>query len=218
MISMSKPPHKFFERTINNDLIDLRNHLESIQDDLLSNPEKYGISREITSQLDKNKGAITQLGSYYNIFNKELFGHDGLRDIHHDLREAVKEACIYYGIDYESQNYYFNGWFNYDFGSQSGNNPSPLDHPENFHDHMGGEGAPVFHGYYCVNAEPSSTYYMIDGVTLFENVNKNNRLIVSETGHPHGIGNWDWEGPRITIAYDIAPTGDSSIGKNWIKL
>ena len=84
MISMSKPPHKFFERTINNDLIDLRNHLESIQDDLLSNPEKYGISREITSQLDKNKGAITQLGSYYNIFNKELFGHDGLRDIHHD--------------------------------------------------------------------------------------------------------------------------------------
>ena len=24
-------------------------------------------------------------------------------------------------------------------------------------------------------------------------------------GHPHAMGDWDWEGPRITVAYDVLP-------------
>ena len=68
-------------------------------------------------------------------------------------------------------------------------------------------GAPWFHGYYCVNAEPSSTFYQINGdeSNVFENINKNNRAILSETGHPHGRDDWFQEKPRITIAYDISP-------------
>jgi hypothetical protein len=37
------------------------------------------------------------------------------------------------------------------------------------------------------------------------NINKNNRAILSETGHSHAMADWDWEGPRITIAYDVVP-------------
>jgi hypothetical protein len=53
---------------------------------------------------------------------------------------------------------------------------------------------------------------MLFGKELVDNVNKNNRAILSETGHPHAMGDWDWEGPRITIAYDVVPLrymGDS---------
>jgi len=24
-------------------------------------------------------------------------------------------------------------------------------------------------------------------------------------GHPHAMGDWNWDGPRITLAYDIVP-------------
>ena len=27
-------------------------------------------------------------------------------------------------------------------------------------------------------------------------------------GHPHAMGDWDWEGSRITIAYDVIPLRD----------
>ena len=37
------------------------------------------------------------------------------------------------------------------------------------------------------------------------NINKNNRAILSEMGHPHSQADWEWEGKRITVAYDIVP-------------
>jgi hypothetical protein len=47
-------------------------------------------------------------------------------------------------------------------------------------------------------------------------------MIVSEMGHPHAMGNWDWEGPRITIAYDIMPLNSIIEAKanpqHWIPL
>jgi hypothetical protein len=43
---------------------------------------------------------------------------------------------------------------------------------------------------------------------------------LSETGHPHGIGPWLSDSPRITIAYDISPlrvmSGDKE--QHWIPL
>jgi hypothetical protein len=67
-----------------------------------------------------------------------------------------------------------------------------------------------FHGYYCVKAEPSVTHYKINNSTPFENINKNNRLILSEMGHPHAMADWEWDGPRITVAYDIISLNDLS--------
>ena len=80
------------------------------------------------------------------------------------------------------------------------------------------------HGYYCVNAEPSVTYYNIDKKdVIFENVNINNRAILSETSHPHMKGKWSEDKPRITIAYDIVTKREVDYFKskgatNWIPL
>lgn len=213
MIAM-KPPHKFFERLLENDLDDLYISLENVLDKMLTG-DVFNIPKDNIS-LSKHMGAPTVLGPYYNIFN---FDHPGIKNLQYHLKEMTKEACIYYGHDYDSMEYMIHGWFNFDLkteGTSKGVNPLKNDHF--FHDHMGGEGAPVYHGYYCVYAEPSITYYKINNETIFENHNKNNRAIVSETGHPHGRDDWFDDKPRITIAYDISPLLSNVPKDLWISL
>lgn len=208
-----KPPQKFFERYLDNDLDALFDYLQNKQQEILSG-KIAGIPVDKIKDYDIYNGPSTQLGSYYNIFD---FENESILKLKDALRSATQEACEYYGIDFDSKNYHIHGWFNLDYQSPENRDEgvSPLKHAEHYHDHMGGDGAPTFHGYYCVNAEPSITYYKIDRVTDFENINKNNRAVISETGHPHGRDDWYSEKPRITIAYDIAPVG---FGTLWQKL
>lgn len=208
-----KPPQKFFDRFLDNDLEDLYAYLYEKAEDLVAG--KIGnVPEETLSKFNMSNGAPTQLGNFYNIFTWE---HSAIENLKNALADTVKEASEYYGIDYEAEDYFINGWFNLDFKTENADyGVSPLKHPQHYHDHAGGTGAPVFHGYYCVNAEPSSTFYRIDrGEEVFENINKNNRLVVSGTGHPHGRDDWFQDKPRITIAYDIAK---QSALRNGIKL
>ena len=205
-----KPEHKFFDRYLDNNLDDMfvflsKKHLELL-DGTIGN-----IPKDILSKYNQYNGASTQLGQYYNIFT---WDNQEIKKLKDALKDVILEACDYYGIDFEGQNFYINGWFNLDYKTE-GSGVSPLNHPEHYHDHAGGTGAPVFHGYYCVNAEPSSTFYKINREVDFININKNNRLVISETGHPHGRDDWFEDKPRITIAYDI---GTEQGIRNGIKL
>jgi hypothetical protein len=119
----------------------------------------------------------------------------------HELYSAVvdmtREACKYYEIDYNSEQWVAQAWFNINSTAKGGK----LD----WHDHLDPNfKVPAFHGYYSVNAEPSQTHYMIDDQEKI-NHNKNNRAILSLIGYPHAMGDWAWEGERITIAYDVLP-------------
>lgn len=208
-----KPEHKFFERFLDNDLEDLAEYLEEKNHDLVSG--KIGnIPKNILDRFNNvYLGGATQLGEWYNIFE---WDHPAIQKLKLSLKDSIIEACDYYGIDFEKENYHISGWFNFDYKSEGNQGVSPIKYPEHYHDHMGGEGAPVFHGYYCVNAEPSITFYKINrGDNIFENVNKNNRAVISETGHPHGRDDWYEDKPRITIAYDIAK---ADYTRNGIKL
>ena len=216
----NKKQHMFFERYLDNDLDKLYNYLTQKQSDILEGKIE-SIPKEELSKFDQYNGPSTQLGNHYNIF---LFNSVEIFNLKHQLKRMIVEASHYYDIDFYEQAYMIHGWFNLDHKSGGGNTVSPLNNDMFFHDHMEGHGAPDFHGYYCVNAEPSSTYYKIDNETMFENVNKNNRAIVSETGHPHGRDDWYQEKPRITIAYDIVPlnkygnTPSGVIPRKWIPL
>jgi hypothetical protein len=205
--------HKFFERHLDNDLNNLSEFLS----------EKYKLINEANlrgvNQIGEDDKYWMESGSLstvkwreYNVF--QLY-HPAIHNLYTALSDTVKEACDYYGIDFYKERYYVQGWFNINHS-----NTGKLD----WHDH-GGPFAPHFHGYYCVNAEPSITNYKLynDDNRLVENVNKNNRLIVSEMGHPHAMGDWGWDGPRITIAYDIEPVkylieNDMTIEQHWIPL
>jgi hypothetical protein len=187
--------HKFFERNLDIDLVELSKFLE----------EKYLLIENATlpgvTSMENDQGIFIESGSLstvkwkeYNVFQ---FYHASLHKLYRAISDTVKEACEYYDVDFNKQNYYIQGWFNINRAEVG-----KLD----YHDH-GSPGAPNFHGYYCVNAEPSVTHYKLfnDPSRIVDNVNKNNRLVVSEVGHPHAMGDWDWSGPRITIAYDVQP-------------
>lgn len=208
-----KPKHKFFDKILDNNLDSLYEYLYQKAQDLIDG--KIGnIPEDVLSRFNIVNGPATQLGEYYNIFT---WDNAEILKLKEALKNIIIEACDYYGIDFEGEDYHINGWFNLDFKSPDNEmyGVSPIRHPEHYHDHAGGTGAPVFHGYYCVNAEPSSTFYKIDRLVDFENINKNNRAIISETGHPHGRDDWYEEKPRITIAYDIAK---KETIRNGIKL
>ena len=199
--------HKFFERYLDNNLDDLYIFLDNKYDQLVdgSLPEAKGIS-----PLNKNKyfktdyiGAPTQMLQKYNIFD---FEHPSIQKLEMALKDMLQEACNYYEIDFNKQDYRLHGWWNQNPAISSENYVSPIKNARYYHDHLGGRGAPDFHGYYCVNAEPSVTHYMIDNITHFENININNRAIVSATGHPHGRDDWFESKDRITIAYDMVPS------------
>jgi hypothetical protein len=208
--------HKFFDTILDNDLDSLFDFLIEINKDIIDK-NIFNVPQEKLIQYNKKNGAPTQLGNYYNVFNLQ---HPGLLNLKNNLKILAIKASEYYKYNFDDQDYLIHGWFNLDYKTE-GTPVSPMIKPEHFHDHSGGFGVPYLHGYYCVNAEPSSTFYQINRNvdSIFENINKNNRAILSETGHPHGRDDWYEEKPRITIAYDITPS--KMLGQNanlWVTL
>lgn len=201
---MSKP-HKFFETYLNNDLNNLSNELK-IRYDIIENNKKL-----VDSDFWQSSNSISTIKwREYNVFQFHL---DEIYNLYSAISELTKEACEYYEFDFKKQQYMVQGWFNINY-----NKKGKLD----WHDH-GPKGAPNFHGYYCVNAEPSTTHYLINGKQI-DNINKNNRVILSEMTHPHAMADWDWDGPRITVAYDVLPLKEVkevftiSDEQHWIPL
>jgi len=209
-------PHKFFDVILDNDVNELFDYLVTMESKIIDE-NILGLSDAILKKYERRQGMMTLLGiKDYNIFN---FVHPSIYNLHTNLRELTKTACEYYDINFNSEKYLIHGWYNLDYKSE-GAYVSPIKEPNRFHDHSDGLGAPWFHGYYCVNAEPSSTFYKINKNDVFENININNRAIISETGHPHGRDDWFKDKPRITIAYDITPM-NKLIGVNpniWCPL
>lgn len=189
-------PHKFFEKHLDNDLNKMTDHLLKIYKDM-QNSNLQGVS-PVGSEKDKywiESGSISTVKwKEYNVFQ---FYTEEIYNLFDGVRDLVLEACDYYGVNFKKQKYYIQGWFNVNDRKVG---------KLTWHDH-GGPWAPFWHGYYCIKAEPSSTFYKLENKDdlIVENHNKDNKLILSEMGHPHAMGDWDWDGPRITLAYDILP-------------
>lgn len=208
-VSKSNKPHKFFERILDNNLTilsaELHDRYKKIEEAKLIGVSPLGENEYWTT----SNSISTVKWRQYNVFQ---FHSAGIYNLYKSIREMAIEACEYYDIDFYKNKYMVQGWFNINYAKKG-----KLD----WHDH-GPTGAPNFHGYYCVNAEPSTTYYKVFDKEV-ENKNINNRAILSEMGHPHAQADWDWEGPRITIAYDLIPLADiiknaKDQEQHWIPL
>lgn len=201
--------HKFFDKMLDNDLDDLTNFLRKKYEELsYGKYDKKMFSDEKQHWMESGSMSTVKWRDY-NVFQ---FHHPALYKLFKSISEVVREACDYYGLDYDDQQYMVQGWFNI---NKKGSGKL------GWHEH-GPAGAPFFHGYYCVNAEPSVTHYRLFNNPLMDkdNVNKNNRMVISEMGHPHSQGDWDWDGDRITVAYDVMPL-KHLIGapeQHWIPL
>jgi hypothetical protein len=188
-------PQKFFERFLDTDLEYAAERLK-VEYDRISKGEMNGIKAH-NDDLDifvSSKSHSTQKSREYNAMQMYYpFMHDLLSAV----ADMVKEACEYYEIDYNSEQWMVASWFNINSTEKGGK----LD----WHDHLDPNyNVPAFHGYYSVNAEPSQTHYDINGV-IKVNENKNNRAVMSMVGFQHAQAPWEWPGERITIAYDVMP-------------
>lgn len=193
-VSRSNKPHKFFERLLDNNLqiltAELQDRYKKIEEAKI-----VGVTPVGETELWKSSQSVsTMKWRQYNVFQ---FHSLGIYNLYKAVKDMAVEACNYYDLDFEKQRYMVQGWFNINYTKKG-----KLD----WHDH-GHSGAPNFHGYYSVKAEPSITYYRVFDKEV-ENHNIDNRAILSEMGHPHAQADWDWDGPRITIAYDLVPLAD----------
>lgn len=217
----SRLEHRFFERYLDIDFDNLYEFLLEKEQQIL-NGEFPGMSKDFVGSFIQEKVSISQkLLGYYNIFQ---LNHPAFHELYCAVRDMAKEACEYYGYDFKQQKYYIQGWFNIEESENLGiDRKSDEEIIAGLHEHSGGHGMPDLHGYFCVFAEPSLTHYQINGETLFDNVNKNGRAILSETGHPHSRGVWNnTEKRRITIAYDTRSFNDildrDNVSQHWIPL
>jgi hypothetical protein len=190
-ISKSTQPHKFFERYLDNDLDNLANELMKRYEQI-EQRKIDGITEVTNKDLWLSSNSVsTMKWREYNVFQ---FNIPEIYNLYTAVADMVREACEHYELDFDEEQFMIQGWFNINYTKKG-----KLD----WHEH-GGHGAPDFHGYYAVKAEPSITHYKVFD-TEVENYNKNNRAILSEMGHPHAMADWDWDGPRITVAYDVTP-------------
>jgi hypothetical protein len=204
----------FFTKFLDNDLNKLSQFLLKRYEEINTQSLKNANITKLNDKIDKfvdSKSISTIKYQEYNVFqfyNKEIY------NLFLCIRETTKEACKYYKYDYDQEEFMIQGWFNINYSKLG---------KLNFHDHgPRGVKGPFFHGYYCVNAEPSETIYQINNKDVI-NTNKNNCLIISPMGNLHAMKDWDWDGPRITIAYDIIPlrfliANKNAIQQHWIPL
>ena len=186
---MLEKPHKFFERYPDINLTKLDSYLHGVYEQMRESgwfgdpnlPDPQGMTIDVTGQ--------------YNLFRHR---NEEIQKLRQAIKDMLIEASEYYGYNFDEENYVITAWFNLWRNLYTENIEDKAWH---FHDQVG---APHFHGYYCVNAEPSITYYNINN-QIIENNNKNNRAILSETNHAHAAGDWRIPVDRITIAYDIMP-------------
>jgi len=128
---------------------------------------------------------VTQLFKNYNIF---MYPYPEFHQLYSELKTMFREHC-------DTTAYYCQAWLNYCHTDEY------IDwHRHNLSLHCG------WHGFFCVDTEPSNTTYRLPDETEFDVVGKNNLLVLSENqGDSHRTWPWHLLEPRITIAFDIVP-------------
>jgi len=127
----------------------------------------------------------TELYECYNIFLNHM---PGMTDLYEAIVKKFKE------LNPKATDYAIAGWVNV----------FPKGKNLKWHRHGGeNEDNGRWHGYVCIDAEPSQTMYKDKG---FEQTieNKNGYITLNEAGLLHKVSDdWPNERPRVTIAFDF---------------
>lgn len=147
---------------------------------------------------DPQGALVSKLFGKYNVFMYPFAGF-------HELFTEIKNTFDHLRDEPSDQKYYIQAWLNV----------YKKDDFINWHDHWGRnpDGHPTtpsgWHGFYCVDCEPSkTTYRLLDRDNLEVDIaSKNNQLVISKSDRDKHR-TWPWEHSdraRITIAFDIVP-------------
>jgi len=134
----------------------------------------------------------TQLYAQYNLMLYPVSSE--FHSLYKNIVTMFKEVCP--PEEFNNNQFYMQCWLNFyrkgDF----------ID----WHNHwLPDENGSSWHGFYCVDCEPSKTTYRIPGVANdVDVVSENNLLVMSKSdGDQHRTWPWHENKPRITVAFDI---------------
>lgn len=137
--------------------------------------------------ISPNEAMLSSLYSKYNLF---MYPYKGF----HNLFTEISK--MFHSVNEDKElTYYMQSWLNfYEKGQYI-----------DWHIHRN-KPAKAWHGFYCVDCEPSHTSYQLITGESFDIPSKNNLLVLSRSGEDrHRTWPWEGENPRITIAFDIIP-------------
>lgn len=141
--------------------------------------------------VDKNTSPNqAMLASVFQSYNLLMYPYPGFHGLYTEISKLFHEVNDITDLDY-----YIQCWINfYDKGQFI-----------DWHTHRN-KPAKAWHGFYCVDCEPSRTSYKLESGELLDIISKNNLLVLSKSGGDvHRTWPWEGETPRITIAFDIVP-------------
>ena len=188
--------HKFFERQID------INNINSLEKVLLFNYKKIVDGQLIKGEKNEqtpwnSSGSESTINwNKYNVF--QIYDPN-IHNLFRALRDMTIDACNYYDLDFIKEQFMVQGWFNINYTKKG-----KLD----WHDH-GPFGAPNFHGYYCVKAQPSVTYYKVFDKEV-QNINIDNH-----EGYVVRLSNsFNYDDFKYSVAKFVRPNHVST-DKHW---
>lgn len=164
------------------------------------------IKREFSGNQKDYTGQSTMTTGLFSSYNLLLYPLPEFHRLHEEICTMFNEVNDNY-----DDKFYLQCWLNYyrkgDF----------IDWHHHWPPHYKG-----WHGFFCVNTEPSSTTYRLKDGTIVEVKSEDNNLVLSRSdGDQHRTWPWEYDEPRITIAFDIIPMGRfpwDNWKNHWIPL
>lgn len=162
------------------------------------------IERELGSHEKGYTGQSTMTTGVFQAYNFLLFPLPELHPLYEEIRTMFHELN-----DNDEDDFYMQCWLNYY------NRDDFID----WHRHWPPEHR-SWHGFFCVNCEPSSTTYRLADGTIVDVKSENNNLVMSKSdGDRHRTWPWEYDEPRITIAFDIIPAKHIRLVPNhWMPI
>jgi hypothetical protein len=187
---------------LNLDLAEIVQSCYKMQDVIDQNFKDKILEVEYTEDEGKSTPFTTRGFEHYNLL---MYTFKGFHSLYFEIQKLFRR------VNENNEQHYIRCWLNI---YQKGNFVD-------WHDHWPTR-CSAWHGFYCVDCEPSKTTYQLPGILEpIDIISENNLLILSKSaGDRHRTWPWEYDGrDRITIAFDIVPA--SYTGKflnHWIPI
>lgn len=154
----------------------------------------------------EDEGKLSPLTTQgFELYNLLMYGFSEFHSLYFEIQKTFRQ------INTNNDQYYIQSWLNM---YKQGNFVD-------WHNHYPPR-CNSWHGFFCVDCEPSKTTYRIPNVANpIDIISENNLLVISKSdGDSHRTWPWEFEDrDRITIAFDIVPLNFLSTHLNhWIPI
>ncbi len=187
---------------LNLDLAEIKNSCYRMKDIIDQHFGGKISSSEYAEDEGKLAPTTTKVFEHYNLL---MYGFEGFHSLYFEIQK------LFHQVNPTDKKYYIQCWLNiYEQGSFV-----------DWHDHYPAK-ADSWHGFFCVDCEPSNTTYQLPNLsTSIDIVSENNLLVISKSnGDRHRTWPWEYsDRDRITIAFDIVPAEHTGNFLNhWVPI